>query len=197
MLLLWGKSKKLGEKNSSSPAGSSVTSSLQQALACLPRCQWLPPAAPAAAQAAASSWLALAAAPGSLLAMKCLHKPVVALAGLEQEWPGTGLAGMVPIKYAEICKKNANILRNVHPKYGNICEHMQIICKYMSKHAQKYAKICEIWTQYAEICSNMQQKYTKYGEICRNMHKNMQTYLKYAKICKNMQKKYAKICTKI
>ena len=39
--------------------------------------------------------------------MKSLHEPVVvALAGLarELEWPGTGLAGMGPMKYAEICK---------------------------------------------------------------------------------------------
>ena len=43
---------------------------------------------------------------GSLLAMKSLHESiVVAIAGLESEWTGAGLARMCPMKYAEICKK--------------------------------------------------------------------------------------------
>ena len=37
--------------------------------------------------------------------MKSFHEPVVALAGLEPEWAGTGLAGMGPVKYAEKCRK--------------------------------------------------------------------------------------------
>ena len=61
---------------------------------------------------------------GSLLSMKSLHEPVVALAGLEQEWPGTGLALPSRNGSSEICRnkqKNANICQNKHIKYANIC----------------------------------------------------------------------------
>ena len=55
--------------------------------------------------------------------MKCLHEPVVvALAGLEPEWPGTGLAGMGPMEYAVIMQKYARK------------------CNYMSKYAQKICR---------------------------------------------------------
>ena len=49
--------------------------------------------------------------------MKSLYEPaVVALAGLEPEWPRTGLAGMGPMKYTEIRKK-MQLCRNMHPKF--------------------------------------------------------------------------------
>ena len=67
--------------------------------------------------------------------MKSLHEPVVALAGLEQEWPGTGLAEMGLVKYeknVEKCKylsKYAHKIRNHMLKYA-IYMHLYVkICR--------------------------------------------------------------------
>ena len=89
--------------------------------------------------------------------MKVSHEPVVvALAGLEPEWPGTGLAGMGPMKYAEICKKMQ--------VYVKTCtQNMQIDLK-ICRNMQIYVEICTIF--FAHICENMES-------ICilRNMRK--------------------------
>ena len=54
-------------------------------------------------------------------AMKSLHEPVVVgLAGMEPEWPGTGVAGMGPIKK----------------------------CRNMQYHAKNMQLKAEIWTAY-------------------------------------------------
>ena len=71
----------------------------------------------------------------NLLAMKSAHEPVVVgLAGMVQERPGTGLAGMDP---AEICINMQNNTRNMQLFVRN----MQEICNYMSEICKKYANI--------------------------------------------------------
>ena len=85
-------------------------------------------------------------------------------------------------------QENANvgqICNHKFPQYGDICENMQIICIYMSKYVQKYAKI---WTQYG---LNMQKYAQEFAEIC----------MQYAFMCSwsaNVFKKcannYAYIC---
>ena len=67
----------------------------------------------------------------SLRAMKSAHEPVVVgLAGIVQERPGTGLAGM---DLSEICRT----MRNMQLYVRN----MQEICNYMSEICKKYANI--------------------------------------------------------
>ena len=77
---------------------------------------------------------------------------------MEQEWPETRLAGMGPMKCAQIC--------NHMQKYAIISRlnaNLHFLCKY----ARKYAEIC------IEICTYMQNKmqiyvkiWTQYGQIC-------------------------------
>ena len=73
----------------------------------------------------------------SLRAMKSSHEPVVVgLAGMVQERPGTGLAGMDP---AEICINMQEICRTM----PEICNYLPKICNYMSEICRKYAIICQ------------------------------------------------------
>ena len=71
---------------------------------------------------------------GSLLAMKCLQEPfVVGHAGMEQEWPGTGLAGKICTKLQSHTKKYAIISRNMD--YLQFCI---FICRIIQKYMQNY-----------------------------------------------------------
>ena len=94
----------------------------------------------------------------NLRAMKSAHEPVVVgLAGMVQERPGTGLAGMDP---AEICINMQEICRTT----PEICNYLPKICNYMSEICNKYAINMQIYRLY---WSNMQKICTKYA---RNMH---------------------------
>ena len=74
----------------------------------------------------------------SLRAMKSAHEPVdVGLAGMVQERPGTGLAGMDP---AEICIN-----------MQEICRTMPEICNYLSEICRKYAIICQKYAKNMQI----------------------------------------------
>ena len=68
-----------------------------------------------------------------LQTMKSLHEPVVVrLVGMEQEWPGTGSAGIGPMKYPITQRE----------KYSNLCKiwtHYAEICRNMQEYMQKYA----------------------------------------------------------
>ena len=93
-----------------------------------------------------------------------LREPgVVGLAGIEPEWPGTGLAGMSPVKYAEIC--------NYMPK---VCNHKQAygLCANLQKYPVKYAEICNYMPK---VC-NYKQTYGLYAILQKYPRK-------YAKIC--------------
>ena len=72
----------------------------------------------------------------SLRAMKSAHEIVVAgLAGMVDEQPATGLAGMDP---AEIC---INMQEDMQ-KNWETCSYMHQICSYMSEKCKGYAIIC-------------------------------------------------------
>ena len=71
----------------------------------------------------------------NLLAMKSAHEPVVVgLAGMVEERPGTGLAGMDP---AEICINMQNNTRN-----------MQLFVRNMQLYVRNMKKICTIYRLY-------------------------------------------------
>ena len=73
------------------------------------------------------------------------HEPVVVgLAGMVQERPGTGLAGMDP---AEICNYMQEICRTM----PEICNYLPKICNYMSEICRKYAIICQKYAKNMQI----------------------------------------------
>ena len=78
----------------------------------------------------------------NLLAMKSAHEPVVVgLAGMVEERPGTGLAGLDP---AEVCINMQEICRTT----PEICNYLPKICNYMSEICNKYAQNMQIYRLY-------------------------------------------------
>ena len=113
---------------------------------------------------------------GSLRTMRRLYEPVVVgLAGMESEWPKTGLAGMGPMKYAEV---------------GN---HMPKICNYtMIGRRMDCMQFCILNAEFAaeickKICKKRYQTCIYMQKICKYTNFMMMICKNINSICKHMQ----------